>query len=285
MAEPVVEREIVLRPGGSWLRLDVAALWAYRDLVYLMVRRDFVARFKQTILGPLWFIVAPLLTTVTFTVVFGRIAELPTDGLPQVLFYNAGLLLWGYFSGLVTSTAGTFSGNANLFGKVYFPRLIIPVATAFSALIGFVLQLATFFALYIAFKQGASAGTFGVSPWIALFPLLVVQAILAAFGVGFWICALTVRYRDLAQITGFLINLWMYATPVIYPASQVPERWRWLVDLNPATFLVEASRLMLLGRGSVDAGTLAISVAVTLVLFLTGLFAFNRAERTFIDTV
>jgi lipopolysaccharide transport system permease protein len=139
--------------------------------------------------------------------------------------------------------------------------------------------------LYAAFKQGSGADSFGVSAWIALFPLLVLQAALAAFGVGFWICALTVRYRDLAQVTGFLIQLWMYATPVIYPVSQIPEQWRWLAELNPATFLVEAARLMLLGRGTVDAGSLAISATVTLVLFISGLLAFKRAERTFIDTI
>lgn len=278
--------EIVIRPGGRWFQIRLKPLWDYRDLLLLMVRRDFVSRFKQTILGPIWFFINPLVTTVVFTVVFGKVANLSTDGLPQPLFYNCGLLLWTYFSTLLGTISTTFSGNAAVLSKVYFPRLVIPVANTISALFSLGIQIITFAALFIVYKNGSLADTFSISPWAPLlFPLLVLQSALIALGAGFWLAALTVRYRDLSHVTTFLIQLLMYATPVIYPLSRVPEGWAWLAALNPMTAVVEGSRILLLGAGTLTPTTLGLSLGSTLLLALTGLFAFQMAERTFVDTV
>lgn len=278
--------EVVIRPRARWLFLDWKPLWDYRDLLFLMVRRDFLSRFKQTILGPLWFFINPLVTTLVFTLVFGKVANLSTDGLPQPLFYNSGLLLWGYFSGLFGTVSTTFTGNASVFGKVYFPRLIVPLSNAATNLFTLGIQLVTFIGFYVAYKFGDQAATYEASPWVLVaFPLLTLQSALLALGFGFWMSSVTTRYRDFSHITGFLVQLWMYATPVIYPLSKVPEKWVWLAALNPMTAVTEASRIMLLGRGTLEPWILATSVVATVAIFLTGVLAFQRAERTFIDTV
>ena len=278
--------EIIIRPRARWLHLELKPVWHYRDLLLLMVRRDFVSRFKQTLLGPLWFFINPVITTVVFTVIFGKVANLSTDGLPQPLFYNAGLLLWSYFSGLLASTAGTFTGNAGVFGKVYFPRLVVPLSNAVSALFTLGIQFLTFLAFFISFKFTDAADQFGMSPWLPLaLPLIILQSAAVALGVGFWLAALTTRYRDLSHMTGFIVQIWMYGTPVIYPLSKVPEDWLWLAALNPVTSIVECTRVLLLGAGTVQPWLVATSVAITAGVFLSGLFAFQKAERTFVDTV
>lgn len=283
---PTADSETIIRPRGRWLRLDVPELWAYRDLAWLMVRRDFVSRFKQTILGPLWYIVNPVLTTVVFAAIFSGIAGIPTDGLPSHLFYLGGLLGWGYFGTVLGASSGTLTGNAHLFGKVYFPRLIVPVTAAASALVGFLIQLLTFAGYYGYYKAFTDLGpTFQLGWAAAWIPLLLLQIAALGLGVGLFLSALTAKYRDFAHLTGFLVQLWMYATPIIYPLSRVPEEWRWLAALNPLTTVTEAFRLGLLGRGQVDASHVALSAGLTAVTLFFGYAAFCRVERNFIDTV
>jgi lipopolysaccharide transport system permease protein len=278
--------EIVIRPTRGWFHLNLADLWQYRDLLLLLVHRDFVSRYKQTILGPAWFVLQPLLMTVVFSIVFGKIAKIPTDGLPPMLFYLTGLLGWNYFAQTFQSTSGTLVTNAGLFGKVYFPRLIVPLSAVISNLLAFGLQLATLLCVWIYFKFLVGIGvTFGFSSAIAGLPLLLAQIAALSLGVGLGLSALTAKYRDFAFLSGFIIQIWMYATPVIYPLSQIPEKWRWIVVLNPMTMPVEAIKVMFLGQGTVIPAYLAFSVGVTALLLLSGLVVFNKVEKTFIDTV
>src|SRR5262249_42651558 len=219
--------ELVIRPTRGWFALDLAEVWRYRDLLLLLVHRDFVARYKQTVLGPAWFVLQPLLMTVVFSVIFGNIAKIPTDGLPPMLFYLAGLLGWNYFAQTFQSTSGTLVVNAGLFGKAYFPRLIVPLSAVISSFFAFVLQLATLLAIWIYFNLFTNAGgQFGFSVGIVWFPLVLLQVAALSLGVGLWLSALTAKYRDLAFLSAFVIQIWMYATPVIYPLSQIPEKWR-----------------------------------------------------------
>ncbi|HYO47094.1 MAG TPA: ABC transporter permease [Gemmatimonadota bacterium] len=273
----------VIRPKGRWLDLRLGELWQYRYLVLLLVRRDFVAQYKQTILGPLWHIVQPLLTTLTFTVVFGRIARIPTDSLPPFLFYFAGSIVWAYFSTNFTKTSNTFISNVNIFGKVYFPRLAVPVSLLGSSLIGFSVQFVIFLLFLAYFSiQGAP-----VSPnlWILATPVLLALMAGLGLGGGIILSAITTRYRDLANLVTFGVSLLMYLTPVVYPLSAVPKRYRLLVSANPLTPIVEGFRFAFLGAGSVGPGDLAYSAIWTIVILLVGVLIFNRVERTFMDTV
>ena len=250
------------------------------------MHRDFVAKYKQTVLGPAWFILQPLLTTVVFTVIFGKVAKIPTDGLPPVLFYLAGLLGWSYFAQTFQNTSGTLVANAGLFGKVYFPRLIVPLSAVISNLLAFALQLGTFLCFWIYFKFFTAAGaSFGFSGAIVFLPLVVLQIAALSLGVGLWLSALTAKYRDFILLSGFIIQIWMYATPVIYPLSQIPERWRWLAVLNPMTMPVETIKYMLLGQGVVVPSYLAVSLAMTVLFLVFGVLVFNKVEKTFVDTV
>ncbi len=277
--------EITLRPDSSWLRLELRAIWQYRDLLSLLVWRDFVAKYKQTILGPLWFIIQPLMMTLVFTVIFGRVAGLSTDGLPPVLFYLCGQLGWNYFAQNFSANAATLVNNAGLFSKVYFPRLVVPLSTLVSNLFAFGIQGLTFAAFYLYFKVVLKSEAFGFE-WRAIFlPLLVVQTALLSLGVGLLMSALTAKYRDLAHITGLLIQVWMYATPVIYPLSTFPSKWQWVVALNPMTAVVESFRLLLLGTGTVDSVHLILSVGLTILCLMLGLLLFGKVEKTFVDTV
>ena len=278
--------EIVIHPTRGWFHLNLAEIWQYRDLLLLLVHRDFVAKYKQTILGPAWFVLQPLLTTVVFSIIFGEIAKIPTDGLPPILFYLTGLLVWGYLAQTFQSTSGALVSNAGLFGKVYFPRLVVPLSAVISNFFAFVLQLATLLAVWIYFKLFTSAGgQFGFSVGIVWFPLVLLQVAALSLGVGLWLSALTAKYRDFTFLSGFIIQIWMYATPVIYPLSQIPEKWRWIAVVNPMTMPVEATKVMFLGQGTVNTAYLALSVAVTILLLLSGILIFNKVERTFIDTV
>jgi len=276
--------DMIIEPQRGLFDLRLRELWRYRDLVLLFVRRDFVAVYKQTILGPLWYLIQPLLTTITFTFIFGNVAGLPTDGLPQFLFYMSGTVVWSYFADCLNKTSNTFVQNANLFGKVYFPRMAVPVSILISNLITFAIQFALFlcFALYFALR-GAD-----VQPhwdWIALSPLLVL--IMAGLGLGFGviISSLTTKYRDLRFLVTFGVQLLMYATPVIYPVSSIPARFQWIILANPMTSIVEAFRYAFLGAGSIDPGRLLYSFAFMLAVVFLGSVVFNRVERTFMDTV
>ena len=278
--------EIVIRPTRGWFQLNLADVWRYRDLLFLLVHRDFVARYKQTILGPAWFVLQPLLTTAVFSVIFSGIAKIPTDGLPPVLFYLTGLLGWNYFAQTFQSTSGTLVANAGLLGKAYFPRLVVPLSAVISNLFACALQLATLLAVWIYFKLFTGAGgQFGFSAGIVWFPLVLVQVAALSLGIGLWISAATAKYRDFAFLTGFIIQIWMYATPVIYPLSQIPAKWRWIAVLNPMTMPVEGIRVMFLGTGTVGISYIAMSVATTIALLLSGVLMFNKVEKTFVDTV
>lgn len=273
----------VIRPEGHWFDLRLRELWAYRDLVVLFVRRDFVAQYQQTILGPLWHLVQPLLTTVTFTIVFGRIARIPTDSLPPFLFYLSGNVLWGYFSNSFTKTSNTFVGNASVFGKIYFPRLAVPVSTLGSGLIGFFIQFLIFLAFLLYFMVRDSP----VQPnaWVFATPFLLLLMAGIGLGGGLILSALTSRYRDVTSVVAFGVSLLMYMTPVVYPLSEVPERFLPLVMANPITPIVEAFRYAYLGVGTVSAAHLTYSALFAAVILLCGMLIFNRIERTFMDTV
>jgi lipopolysaccharide transport system permease protein len=278
--------EIVIEPNRRWFRLPWRELIEYRDLLFVMVSRDFTARYKQTVLGPIWFLLQPLVTTFVFTLVFNRLARLPTDGVPPMLFYLCGNIAWGYFSGCFGQTATTFTSNAGLFGKVYFPRLVVPISKTVSALFNVGLQLVTFAALWIYFKFFTAAGAaIALRPAALLLPLVVVQMAALAMGAGLLMSSLTAKYRDFAFVTGFLMQIWFYATPVIYPVSMMARRWQYLSAVNPMSGIVEVFRYALLGTGTVQPVFLAVSVVSTVLLLLAGVLAFNRTERTFIDTV
>jgi lipopolysaccharide transport system permease protein len=277
--------EIVLRPGTGWRGVELAGLWQYRDLLSLLVWRDFVSKYKQTVLGPLWFIVQPVTMTLVFTVVFGKLAGLSTDGLPPVLFYLCGQLGWNYFSQTFSSNSATFVTNAALFSKVYFPRLIVPVAALVSNLFAFAIQFATFVCFFLYFKYGLDAGGFAVDWRVALLPLLVLQTALLSLGASLVMSALTAKYRDLTHLSALLLQVWMYATPVIYPLSKFPAQWRWIAAINPMTPIVEAYRLLLLGVGTVEPAYMAASAATTAAVLVAGLVLFGRMEKTFVDVV
>lgn len=277
--------EIILRPETSWINLELKGIWHYRDLLLLMVWRDFSAKYKQTILGPLWFLLQPLLMTLVFTVIFGKVAGLSTDGLPPLLFYLCGQLSWNYFATNFNSNSSTLVTHAALFSKVYFPRLIVPLSALISNLFTFGIQLVLFIGFYLYFKNTSGSAHFGAN-WRALFlPLILLQTALLSLGVGLILSAITAKYRDLTHILSLLIQLWMYATPVIIPLSKFPEKWRWVLALNPMTTIVESTRLMLLGNGTVHPDHLIYSIAVTLLLLVIGLLVFGRVEKTFVDTV
>lgn len=277
------EHVTVIEPHGSLFDLKLRELWAYRDLVLLFVRRDFVAQYKQTILGPAWHFIQPLFTTLIFTVVFGQIARIPTDGLPPFLFYMAGTVIWTYFANVMTDTSGTFVRNAHIFGKVYFPRLVVPVATLLSKLIAFAIQFA-FLLLFIAWfaLRGADVGP---NAWVLATPLLLLMMAAFGLGLGVIVSALTTRYRDLTVLVGFGVQLFMYASPIIYPLSALPEGWRFLAALNPVAPIVETFRYAYLGAGAASPVLLAYSAVVILVVLVLGVALFNGVERTFMDTV
>ena len=280
------EREgwnLIIRPQRGWFDLRLAELWQSRELIMLFVWRDFVSVYKQTILGPLWYLIQPLLTTLTFTVIFGRIASLPTDNLPQFLFYMAGTLVWSYFANCLTKTSETFIANAVLFGKVYFPRLTVPISILISNLITFGIQFVLFLAFMAYFMLSGSP----VHPNITLLLLPVLLVMLAGLGLagGIIVSALTTRYRDLRYLVAFGVQLFMYATPVVYPLSTVSTKYRLLILANPLTAIVETFRYGFLGAGVFDTGNLLYSFGFMLVTLLVGVLLFNHVEATFMDTV
>jgi lipopolysaccharide transport system permease protein len=274
---------MILRPKKSLFQVNLKELWQYRDLIALFVRRDFVAKYKQTILGPLWFIIQPLLTTLMFVVVFGNIAGIPTDGIPQVLFYMSGIVGWNYFSTCLNDTSQTFLKNASIFGKVYFPRLAMPISVVISNMVSFIIQFLFLlcFLLYF-YLRGADVST-GIE--VLLLPFLVLMMAGLGLGFGIIISSLTTKYRDLTHLVGFGVSLWMYATPIIYPLSEIPERYRMFVLANPMTPLIETFKTVLLGVGSVNYLYLLYSFVFTIMLLAIGVLIFNKVERTFMDTV
>ena len=273
----------IIKPKTGWFDINLKELVQYKDLIVMFVKRDFKTMYKQTILGPLWIIINPLLTTLMFTVVFGNIANIPTDGMPQIVFYMLGTTVWTYFSSCLTKTSSTFTGNAAIFGKVYFPRLVTPISTVISGLINFGVQFLMFLGFMAYFMIKGSP----IEPnlWILITPLLLVQLAALALGFGIIISSMTTKYRDLAVLVTFGVQLWMYATPVVYPASQIGGKLKTLMMLNPVSPIVESFRYAFLGSGSIPWNYLGISVVTTLVVLFAGVVLFSRVEKTFMDTV
>jgi len=274
---------MVIQPHANILDLKLKDVWHYRDLLLLLVRRDFVSFYKQTILGPLWFFIQPLFTTIIYTFIFGNLAGISTQGIPKPLFYMAGITAWNYFSECLTKTSTVFKDNAGVFGKVYFPRLIMPLSIVISNLIRFAVQMLLFLLMmaYFGFKGGA----FHITSYVLLFPVLVILMALFGLGFGMIISALTTKYRDLVFLVSFGVQLLMYATTVVYPLSAAPEKYRWMIALNPMTPIIETFRLGFLGEGYFSWSHLGYSAAVTLIIVICGVIIFNKTERNFIDTV
>lgn len=272
-----------IKPKTGWFDVNLKELFQYKDLITMFVKRDFKTLYKQTILGPLWIIINPLLTTIMFTIVFGNIANISTDGMPQIVFYMLGTTVWTYFSTCLTKTSATFTGNASIFGKVYFPRLVTPISVVVSGLINFTVQ----FVMFLGFMTYYYIIGAPVHPniYILMTPLLLIQLALLSLGFGVIISSLTTKYRDLAILVTFGVQLWMYATPVVYPASQIGGKLKTLMMLNPVSPIVESFRYAFLGSGSIPWNFLGISVITTLVVLFIGVVLFSRVEKTFMDTV
>ncbi|UKT64404.1 ABC transporter permease [Pedobacter mucosus] len=276
----------IIESKSSLFDLKLSEVWAYRDLLILLVRRDFVSFYKQTILGPLWFFIQPLFTTIIFTFIFGNLAGISTDGLPKPLFYMAGITAWNYFADCLTKTSTVFRDNAGIFGKVYFPRLIMPLSIVLSNLVRFGVQMILFFILFAYYYF--SGEHFQPTYIILLFPVVVILMAILGLGTGMIISAMTTKYRDLAFLVGFGVQLLMYATTVIYPLSTALEKYpkyAWVIKYNPMTPIIETFRYGFLGEGSFSWGSLGYATGVTFALLVFGVVIFNKVERNFIDTV
>ena len=274
----------LIEPKTSLLSVDFKEIWRYRDLFSMFVKRDIITQYKQTILGPAWFFIQPLLTMVMYMVVFGGIAGISTDGLPQALFYLAGILCWQYFADCLNKTSSTFTTNQNIFGKVYFPRLIVPLATVSSNLVRLFIQLFLFLVVYVYYLV---VGVDVAPNWyVLLFPILVLMLAGLALGFGIIISSMTTKYRDLTILFTFVVQLWMYATPIIYPLSTITNTTvRTVMLLNPITSIVETFKYGALGIGSFSWGALGYSFGFMVVLLAVGIVVFNKVQRSFMDTV
>ena len=276
--------DLTITPRDKLLAVDWKEIWRYRDMFLLFVARNFRTAYKQTILGPLWFIITPVLSVIVYATVLGGIAKIPTDGIPPILFYLLGISVWGYFSACLSATSNSFVSNADIFGKVYFPRIIMPLVAVTTNLLSFAIQLAIFAAFYIYY---AATGTELEIHWqIVLFPFLIVLLALMAVGFGMIFSSMTTKYRDLQIMLNKIISLWVYITPVIYPLSRVTnEKLHLAMSLNPVTPVMEAIKYSLLGQGQFSWAWLAYSAAFTLVLLVFGLMMFNKVQKSFMDTV
>lgn len=284
MQQPQNQYHVHYGPAKGWSQIDFSELMRYKDLIWLFVKRDFTVMYKQTVLGPAWILISPLLTTLMYTVMFGTIAKLPTDGAPQILFYLGGTALWTFLSTSVNKVSATFTANAGIFSKVYFPRLAMPVSTMLSALINFCVQFALFLLLWLFYLvQGQLSPNWALLP---LLPLVVVQVGLLGLGCGIIVSSLTTKYRDLAIVVTFGVQLWMYGTPVVYPFSMIENRaLRLVLTLNPMTAPVECFRAIFLGQGEVSAPMWGAAILMTLALLWGGAALFSKVEKTFVDTV
>jgi len=272
----------VIIPKDNLFKLNLYEVWRYRDLLLMLVRRDFVTYFKQTILGPIWFFVSPILTTIIYVIVFGNIAEISTDGVPQIAFYLAGITLWNYFSSCLNETAVVFSKNASMLGKVYFPRLIMPLSIIASKLMQFGVQLLLFIGVVLYFW---ASGSLQPTLWVLLSPMIILLLALFSLGLGMIFSSLTVKYRDMVQLLTFGVQLLMYATPVIYPVSTIPDEYQKFIEANPLTPLFEAFKYGYLGVGDFSTTSMLYSFVVIIIVFIVGIFVFNRVEKTFMDTI
>lgn len=272
----------IIKPKNKLLDLKLGELWQYRDLIVMFVKRDFKTMYKQTILGPLWIIINPILTTLMQVFIFGNLANLSTDGMPHIVFYMAGNTIWLYFSGCLNNTANTFVRNANVFGKVYFPRLVTPISIVISGLISFAVQFGIFLIFVVWFWM---KGIIAPNMTVILLPVYILMLAMLSMGCGVIISALTTKYRDLSILVTFGIQLWMYGSAIIFPISSIPEKWGTLLMLNPIVPIVEAFRYAFTGKGVFSVQYLGIGMIITLILLLIGCVMFNKVERTFMDTV
>ena len=276
---------MVITPNRGWFELHLDEIWQYRDLLWIFVKRDFTTFYKQTILGPLWFFIQPLISTIVFTVIFNRVAGLPTDEIPPFLFYMSGIIAWNYFSSCLTSTSGTFTANAGLFAKVYFPRIIVPLSTVVSGLFRFGVQLIMFLGFYF---YHIYMGNQNINPsfqTILLIPIMIIQMAMLGQGIGMIISSLTTKYRDLNYLVSFGTQLLMYASPIVYPLSVVPEKYKLYILANPMTPIIEGFRQAFIGKGVLEMNMFLYSIFFTLVIFILGVLVFNKVEKNFIDTV
>jgi lipopolysaccharide transport system permease protein len=273
----------IIRPSTSLLDLRLGDVWRYRDLVMLFVKRDFVSNYKQTVLGPIWFIIQPLLTTLTYVIIFGNIAKISTDGAPMLVFYMAGITVWNYFSQTLTSISTVFTVNAQLFGKVYFPRLTMPLSIVLANIVRFGIQFGLFIVIWLFYLIKGS----NLHPnWLILLtPILVIMMGFLGLGLGMIFSALTTKYRDLAMLLTFGVQLLMYATPVIYPLSTLHTKYKWIILANPMSAVVESFRYAFLGLGTFRWDYLIYSALVTGIILLIGTIIFNKVEKSFTDTV
>ena len=272
----------VIKPRHKWFDLNLREVFEYKDLIFMLVKRNFKRQYKQTILGPLWYLITPLLTSVLFTFVFGSVAKISTDGVPHFLFYMAGNVVWHYFSTCLTATSNTFVGNAHLFGKVYFPRLCVPISTVIYSAISFLIQFTIFICFLIYY---ISVGAVVVNFYVFLLPVMLLHTALIGLGFGIIISSLTTKYRDLSVLVSFGVQLWMYVTPIVYPVSALAENVKIYAMLNPVAPIVNNFRYVFLGSGQMEWGYWAISGGVTLAVLIFGIIIFNRVEKTFMDTV
>ncbi len=272
-----------IKSDNSLLSINFRELWHYRDLLLMLLKRDFITFYKQTILGPLWFFVQPVLTSLIYIVLFGQVAKLSTDGLPQLAFYLSGITIWNYFSDSLTKTSTVFQTNASIFGKVYFPRLIMPLSIVFSGLLKFAIQFLLFIGvvLYYTFVKEEIQPNW----WVLATPLLIVMMASFALGLGMIFSSLTTKYKDLVFLLSFGIQLYMYATPVVYPVSAMPEQYQWIVNINPLSGIIECFRYGYLGAGHFEPYSLVYSAGFIVVLLFIGTIIFNKVEKSFMDTV
>ena len=278
----------VIKPKESLLQVNLKEIWDYRDLCSLFIRRNITTQFKQTVLGPLWYIIQPTMTVIMYMVVFGGIAQISTDGLPQPLFYLSGICLWQYFNDCLSKTSSTFTANAGIFGKVYFPRLVVPIANVISNLLRFSIQFGLFLIVYAVYLIFGIEGYDQIHTnwYVLLLPLLIVMLAGLALGFGILFSSMTTKYRDMSLLLDYFVRLWMYATPVIYPLSTITnEKLRMIMSLNPLTGITEAFKYGMLGHGEFSWTMLAYSFAFMLLLLAVGIIIFNRVQKTFMDTV
>lgn len=277
--------DLVLKPTSKWYDVRLKEVWRFKDLLFMFVKRDFVAQYKQTVLGPLWLIIQPVLTTITFTVIFGKVAKIGTGGVPSLLFYMAGLTLWSYFADCITKTSNTFVANASVFGKVYFPRLIMPLSILFSNLIKLGVQFVLFLIIWIYYYS--TNASIHPNSYLLLLPLLII--IMAGLGLGFGliISALTTKYRDLAFLITFGVQLLMYASPIVYPLSIVSDKYKMLLLLNPLTSIIETFKYAFMGVGYFNGIEfwLGYSCLFMIAIVAIGIVIFNKVEKSFMDTV
>jgi lipopolysaccharide transport system permease protein len=275
--------DFVIQPRAN-VDLNLRALWLYRGLVWMFVRRDFITFYKQTVLGPLWYLIQPALTALTYFIIFGRIAKIPTLGIPPFLFYLSSIVLWAYFSACMINNSEIFSKNASIFGKVYFPRIVVPFSVVISALVSFSIQL-FLLAICIAIFNFSNTDVNIYPIRLAFIPFLVLYIALLGMAVGLLVSALTIRFRDLAYVTGFGAQLWMYASPVVYPYAEVPEKYQWIFYWNPMTAPLEAFRWILFDVHNLPLTAYICNLIITLSFFVIGLYLFARAESIAMDTV